>query len=278
MRIGIIGLGHVGSTIAYTLVLKKMVSELVLIDCNQGKIEAETIELMDTAQNIKHNVTILTGYQNLKSADFVIFSAGDITIFENADSDRLAELKVTAKIVEDVAPKLKNSGFSGKIISITNPCDVIALYLAELTDFSNDRVIATGTVIDTDRLINLTQRQEVMMIGEHGNSQVAVNHVSDTDELAGRATGWQIYQVKKHTAFGIASTTLRIIQNITEQINEVLNVSTYDSSEKCYYGWPSIFDGTRFVRQNLELTPQETTKFIKSLETIKQNYQSIQSL
>ncbi|MCH4177538.1 MAG: L-lactate dehydrogenase [Streptococcaceae bacterium] len=278
MRIGIIGLGHVGSTIAYTLVLQKMVDELVLIDSNQAKVDAESIELLDTAQNIKHNVTILMDYQNLASADFVIFSAGDITIFENADSDRLAELKVTAKIVEDVAPKLKKSGFSGKIISITNPCDVIALYLTKLTGFAENQVIATGTVIDTDRLINITRRQAVMMIGEHGNSQVAVNHVSKADEMAGRATGWQIYQVKKHTAFGIASTTLRILKAMTGNSNEVLNVSCYDPAKGCYYGWPSMFDGKKFIRQNLELTPEEELSFIKSIETIKQNYQSIEVL
>ncbi|MBS7577076.1 MULTISPECIES: L-lactate dehydrogenase [unclassified Enterococcus] len=278
MRIGIIGLGHVGSTIAYTLLLKKIANELVLIDNNQAKVAAETIELLDTALNIKHKINILTHYQDLESADFIIFSAGDITIFENAESDRLAELKVTAKIVEDVAPKLKESGFSGKIISITNPCDVIALYLAELTGLPKEQVIGTGTVIDTDRLINITKRRDVMMIGEHGNSQVAVNQVSNSEESAGRAAGWQIYQAKRHTAFGIASTTFRIIQAMTEKNNEVLNVSCYDSTKDCYYGWPSLFDGEKFVRQELELTAEENIKFIKSIETIKQNYQSIQSL
>ena len=198
MRIGIIGLGHVGSTVAYTLCLQGLADELVLLDKNKMKVQAEYLELSDTIHNLPNKAVLIKDDDAaLKTADIIIFCAGDITVLENA-TDRLAELRVTSKIVEDVAPKIVQSGFSGVLISVTNPCDVISLYLAELTGFDKRKVIGSGTLIDTNRLMYRSGRDDVLVIGEHGESQVALD-VPDVIEKLAAKTGWEIYGQARRT-------------------------------------------------------------------------------
>lgn len=276
MKIGIIGMGHVGATLAYTLCLQGLADELVLIDTNEMKVQAEYLELSDTVQNLNHHVKLIKNdYAALENAAIVVFCAGDIRVLETA-TDRLAELRVTSKIVEDVSPKLKASGFSGIVISITNPCDVIALYLANMTGFDKAKIIGSGTLIDTNRLKHRAERDDVLVIGEHGESQVALNVSSEVEKLA-TGTGWEIYAAKHHTAFGISSSVARIIRVLKADTRELLPVSSYDESENCFYATLTEFnlkDG--IIRRILPpLNNSETNRLAQSIQTIKRNYLEI---
>lgn len=276
MKIGIIGMGHVGATLAYTLCLQGLADELVLIDTNEMKVQAEYLELSDTVQNLNHHVKLIKNdYAALENAAIVVFCAGDIRVLETA-TDRLAELRVTSKIVEDVSPKLKASGFSGIVISITNPCDVIALYLANMTGFDKAKIIGSGTLIDTNRLKHRAERDDVLVIGEHGESQVALNVSSEVEKLA-TGTGWEIYAAKHHTAFGISSSVARIIRVLKTDTRELLPVSSYDESENCFYATLTEFnlkDGV--IRRVLpQLNNSETNRLAQSIQTIKRNYLEI---
>lgn len=276
MKIGIIGMGHVGATLAYTLCLQGLADELVLIDTNEMKVQAEYLELSDTVQNLNHHVKLIKNdYAALENAAIVVFCAGDIRVLETA-TDRLAELRVTSKIVEDVSPKLKASGFSGIVISITNPCDVIALYLANMTGFDKAKIIGSGTLIDTNRLKHRAERDDVLVIGEHGESQVALNVSSEVEKLA-TGTGWEIYAAKHHTAFGISSSVARIIRVLKKDTRELLPVSSYDESENCFYATLTEFnlkDGV--IRRILPpLNNSETNRLAQSIQTIKRNYLEI---
>ena len=264
MKIGIIGMGHVGATLAYTLCLQGLADELVLIDTNEMKVQAEYLELSDTVQNLNHHVKLIKN-------DY----AGDITVLETA-TDRLAELRVTSKIVEDVSPKLKASGFSGIVISITNPCDVIALYLANRTGFDKAKIIGSGTLIDTNRLKHRAERDDVLVIGEHGESQVALNVSSDIEKLA-TGTGWEIYAAKHHTAFGISSSVARIIHVLKADTRELLPVSSYDETENCYYATLTEFNLKDGVLRRVlpSLNNSEANRLAQSIQTIKRNYQEI---
>lgn len=276
MRIGIIGLGHVGSTLAYTLCLNELATELVLIDKNEGKVDAEALELSDVLCNITHKVKLIKNdYAALEMANIVVFCAGDITVLETA-TDRLAELRVTSEIVRDVAPRLKQSGFSGLIISVTNPCDVIALYLANLTGFDKQKVIGSGTLIDTNRLKNRAQTEDVLVIGEHGESQVALHVPESIGQLAAK-TGWEIYAVKHHTAFGIASSAAKIIAILVKGDKTAVPVATYDQVQGCYYSALTELSLTKGVVNRVipNLTSEEADRLQRSINTIKQNYQQI---
>lgn len=276
MRIGIIGLGHVGSTLAYTLCLQGLADELVLLDENKMKVQAEYLELSDTIHNLANKVVLIKDDDAaLKTADVIVFCAGDITVLENA-TDRLAELRVTSKIVEDVAPKIVQSGFSGVLISVTNPCDVIALYLAELTGVDKRKVIGSGTLIDTNRLMYRSGRDDVLVIGEHGESQVALD-VSDTIEKLAAKTGWEIYAAKQHTAFGIASSVARIIRVLEQDNGELLPISSYDESVGCYYSTLAKLSLDQGVVERVipSLSSAERKRLQASIQTIKGNYDRI---
>lgn len=276
MRIGIIGLGHVGSTVAYTLCLQGLADELVLLDKNKMKVQAEYLELSDTIHNLPNEVVLIKDDDAaLKTADVIVFCAGDITVLENA-TDRLAELRVTSKIVEDVAPKIVQSGFSGVLISVTNPCDVIALYLAELTGFDKRKIIGSGTLIDTNRLMYRSGRDDVLVIGEHGESQVALD-VPDVIEKLAAKTGWEIYAAKQHTAFGIASSVARIISVLEQDTGELLPISSYDESVGCYYSTLAKLSLDQGVVERVipSLSSNERKRLQASIQTIKGNYDRI---
>ena len=276
MRIGIIGLGHVGSTVAYTLCLQGLADELVLLDKNKMKVQAEYLELSDTIHNLPNKAVLIKDDDAaLKTADIIIFCAGDITVLENA-TDRLAELRVTSKIVEDVAPKIVQSGFSGVLISVTNPCDVIALYLAELTGVDKRKVIGSGTLIDTNRLMYRSGRDDVLVIGEHGESQVALD-VPDVIEKLAAKTGWEIYAAKQHTAFGIASSVARIISVLEQDTGELLPISSYDESVGCYYSTLAKLSLEQGVVERVipSLSSAERKRLQVSIQTIKGNYDRI---
>ena len=276
MRIGIIGLGHVGSTLAYTLCLQGLADELVLLDKNKMKVQAEYLELSDTIHNLPNKAVLIKDDDAaLKTADIIIFCAGDITVLENA-TDRLAELRVTSKIVEDVAPKIVQSGFSGVLISVTNPCDVIALYLAELTGVDKRKVIGSGTLIDTNRLMYRSGRDDVLVIGEHGESQVALD-VPDVIEKIAAKTGWEIYAAKQHTAFGIASSVARIIRVLEQDNGELLPISSYDESVGCYYSTLAKLSLDQGVVERVipSLSSAERKRLQVSIQTIKGNYDRI---
>lgn len=276
MRIGIIGLGHVGSTVAYTLCLQGLADELVLLDRNKMKVQAEYLELSDTIHNLPNEVVLIKDDDAaLKTADVIVFCAGDITVLENA-TDRLAELRVTSKIVEDVAPKIVQSGFSGVLISVTNPCDVIALYLAELTGFDKRKIIGSGTLIDTNRLMYRSGRDDVLVIGEHGESQVALD-VPDVIEKLAAKTGWEIYAAKQHTAFGIASSVARIISVLEQDTGELLPISSYDESVGCYYSTLAKLSLDQGVVERVipSLSSNERKRLQASIQTIKGNYDRI---
>lgn len=114
------------------------------------------------------------GYEALADADIVVLSACS-TIFEQ---DRLLELNATVTVIAEIAPQLTASGFLGIVVSISNPCDVIAQYFARITGLN---VVGTGTALDSARL---RRRLAAMLgvsphsvcayeLGEHGDSQIA---------------------------------------------------------------------------------------------------------
>jgi len=293
MKIGIIGLGHVGSTVAYTLLLENLADELVLIDTNLDKLNAEVLEMQDVSQNLGANVRILPepvingtsddpskklfikpDYAMLADADFVIFSAADLSSMKMRD--RLGELPITSRIVEEVAPKLKASGFSGILLSISNPCDVIAQYLWQQTGFPVNKVIGTGALLDTNRLKNRTKRQDVLILGEHGESQVAVGNVSDELANEARLSGWNIFKVNNYTRFGIAACVARILRTIIDETGEELPVSTYDKTADSYYSALTKLDRNGVIFRRLpDLTEKEQAGLDQSIARIKDFYAKI---
>lgn len=107
-KVGIIGMGHVGSTVAHGLIAQGAFDDYVLIDINEKKVTADAVDFTDAAANLNQHANIVVNdYQALADADVVISALGNIALQDNPDADRFAELPFTAKQVPLVAKKLK---------------------------------------------------------------------------------------------------------------------------------------------------------------------------
>ena len=119
-KIGIIGLGHVGATLAHSMILKHTCDHLVLIDTNEKKVKADALDFCDTVANTGYPVHItVNDYAALEDADVVVSTLGNIELQANNTDDRFAELPFTSKQVVQVARDLKASGFSGVLLVVT---------------------------------------------------------------------------------------------------------------------------------------------------------------
>lgn len=293
-KAAIIGVGHVGSTLAYTLITRNIIDELVLFDKKEGQLLSEYNDLFDgQVDRYNHVKLIEPNLAELTDTDVLIFSAGDITIFEG-NSDRFAELYLTKEIVEEWAPKIKESGFKGILVNITNPCDVVTQRLQELTGLPKDRVFGTGTTLDSARMKHAVSKKfnvhpssvEGYVLGEHGESQfvawssvriggVPVTEMLSASELeelekVARAGGWITMRGKGYTSFGIANQAALVVEAVLNNNFKVLPVSSYSEKDQCYVGHPAQVASSGIIKDyHFDLSELEKQKWAKSIDTIK---------
>lgn len=294
-KISLIGLGNVGATVAHTLVERHLCDTLALFDKKEGLAAAEVNDLNDSMVRRNGHVNLSAGnYQDLDDSDIIIFAPGDISILQK-NSDRLEEFKYTKTCVEEWAPIIKDSNFDGIIVSITNPCDVIAEYMQKLTDLPRERVIGTGTILDTARMKNAVAKVvdlnpdsiDGYVIGEHGNSQfVAWSNVSIANEpilemldesaieeieQATRMKAFETIKAKGYTSYGIANSTSIIVEAIRNDSKEILAVSSYSEKDGCYIGHPAVVGKDGIIRDFfLELNSDEQEKWDRSVGIIRE--------
>lgn len=293
-KISIIGLGNVGATLAHTIVERSLCDTLFLFDKKEGLAEAEVSDLSDGFVRRNGHINIVAGsLKNLDESDIIVFAPGDITILQK-NNDRLLEFKYTKTCAEEWGKKIKDSKFKGIIVSITNPCDVIADYLQKLSGVPRERVIGTGTILDTARMKNAVARKlnidpnsvDGYVIAEHGNSQfVAWSQVSIATkpiyEILDKETckkieeetkirAFETIKAKGYTSYGIANSTSIVIESIFQDSKTILPVSSYLEKEGCYIGHPALVGRDGILGDyELELNEEETEKWNKSVKTIK---------
>lgn len=301
-KIAIIGLGHVGAAIAHALITTGGADELVFIDTNSAKVEAEALDFQDAAANLKYDVQIVVNdWQALNDADVVISTLGKISLQKEgqATGDRFVELQFTKQQIRGVADKILASGFHGVLVVVTNPVDVITALYQKFTGFSANRVIGTGTLLDTARMqravgvaLEVNPRSVTgYNLGEHGNSQfTAWSTVRvhgkliesapkvDTDALENEARvgGYTVYAGKEFTSYGIASATIRLVEAILTDSHEVLPVSTYQQQSDVYLSYPVVIGRAGVLNKApLDLTDSEEQKLAESAAYIKERLDAV---
>lgn len=300
-KFGIIGVGHVGVTVAYTLVTKGIADELVLIDKKEDKAISEQLDLQDAQARLDTSTIIkIQDYSELKDADILFLTAGKVDAAKETGS-RWAEFEYTNAIVKEVAPKIKASGFNGVVIDTTNPCDAITQYLQKSTGLTTTQVMGTGTFLDTARMQRVVAEQfgansknvTGYTLGEHGDSQfvawsgVRVNNhplvefakqqgkdlnYDDLEEEI-RKGGWAVYKGKGYTSFGIATCAVKLAQAVLSDAQFECPVSCYNEEFDTYIGQPAVIGkhGVEFVNE-IKLTDEEKAKLKNSAETIKEKF------
>lgn len=294
-KISLIGLGNVGATVAYTLIERQLCDTLALFDKKEGLAQAEVNDLSDGMVKRDGHVNLIAGKStDLDDSDIIIFAPGDISILQKY-SDRLEEFKYTKTCVEEWAPIIKKSKFDGLIVSITNPCDVIAEYMQKLTEIPRERVIGTGTILDTARMKNAVAKFvdldpnsiDGYVIGEHGNSQfVAWSNVYIANEpitnlldqktiedieASTRMKAFETIKAKGYTSYGIANSTAIVVETIFKDAKTILAVSSYSPVDGCYIGHPAVVGRNGVIRDfSLKLDEKEQAKWEHSVKTIKE--------
>ena len=295
-KIGIIGDGHVGSTVAQQLILTGLVDDLVMIDVNEAKVRADQLDFQDAMANLKHHTTInINDYSALKDADIVISAFGNIEL--EAGGERFAELNYNRERIGAIAEAIKKSGFNGILLAITNPVDAITNMYQELTGLPRKHVIGTGTLLDTARMkravgerMNVDPRSvEGFNLGEHGNSQFTawstvkvlekpVTEVAEAkhlkledlnDEI--KFGGQTVYKGKQYTNYGISAAVTRLVETIQSDAHTEMPVSNYQEKYGTYLSYPAIVGRDGIIQTvELTLTDEEEKKLQASAATIKE--------
>ncbi len=304
-KIAIIGLGAVGKNVAYALLLKGLADELLLVDTDTAKVEAECQDLRDAMSYCPYAATVNTAaYEDLGDCDIIIVSVGNMKLLLET-MDRLDELNFNIAQVNDFIPKVMAGGFKGIIINISNPCDIITSQVAKLSGLPLGHVFGTGTGLDTSRLISLLAKQTgiahrsitACMMGEHGAAIMVpwsivsfcgkpLAELAKADERfrfdhyafrkKAEENAYLVLRGKHCTEYGIATTASRVVELVLHDEHAIMPASMLQQGE---YGVSGVFAGVPCMigRNGVEeiirydLPEDELKEFRKCCESIRNN-------
>jgi len=238
-KITVIGAGAIGSTILYTLMLKELASEIILINRNKAKGYAKASDISHCT-GLCGNSHILSGdYEDSKNSDIVIITAG---VLPDEHGSRMDVLSSNIKIYKDIIPEVVKYSPNCVLLILTNPVDVMAYAAYKISGFPASKVIGTGTLLDTTRLRSFLGEQlkinvkdiNTMVIGEHGESQfpiwsnteMCINEELKKDlEHKTKRAGWNIRLANEHSCYAISLSAVKIVEAILEKNNDPIPVS-----------------------------------------------------
>lgn len=308
-KIAIVGTGLVGSSTAFSLMTQGVCDEILMIDINKERALGEVMDLNHCIEYLNRNTKVTTGnYEDCGDVDIVVITAGAPP---KPGQTRLDTLELSARIAESIVNPIMDSGFKGHFIVISNPVDVIAYHVYNISGLPKSHIIGTGTSVDSARLknfigelLNVDPRSvQGYSMGEHGDSQmVPWSHVTvggksfyeilrdnkdrvgnvDLDKLVLETAkaGWEVYNRKGTTYYGIATAAVGIIKAIINDENKIMPVSTFLEGEygerDVFCGVPAVLnaDGVKEVVE-IHMTNTELDKFKKSVMLIREYIKKI---
>ena len=307
-KIVLIGTGMVGMRYAYALLNQNLCDELVLIDINKKRAEGEAMDLNHGVAFSGGNMEIYAGeYTDCCNADLVVLTAG---LPQKEGQNRLDLLKENRKIFETILQSVLENGFHGIFLVATNPVDIMTRIVYEISDFPPEKVIGTGTALDTARLRYLLgekfmidpRNMHAYVMGEHGDSEFvpwsqAMMTTKPIFDLCGETEGchfqelleleeevrmaaYKIIEAKKATYYGIGMAMARITKAIFGNEYSVLTVSAHLQGEYgengIYIGIPCVVNRMGIQRiVELPLGSEEKQRLHSSCETLENTYREI---
>ena len=305
-KIVLIGTGMVGMSYAYALLNQNLCDELVLI--NKKRAEGEAMDLNHGVAFSGGNMEIYAGeYTDCCNADLVVLTAG---LPQKEGQNRLDLLKENRKIFETILQSVLENGFHGIFLVATNPVDIMTRIVYEISDFPPEKVIGTGTALDTARLRYLLgekfmidpRNMHAYVMGEHGDSEFvpwsqAMMTTKPIFDLCGETEGchfqelleleeevrmaaYKIIEAKKATYYGIGMAMARITKAIFGNEYSVLTVSAHLQGEYgengIYIGIPCVVNRMGIQRiVELPLGSEEKQRLHSSCETLENTYREI---
>src|SRR5512139_2561336 len=253
MKVGIVGCGFVGSTAAYTLVLKGLVNELVLIDLNAKAAQAHAEDILHATPFARAVRVVAGDYALLERADVVILCCG---VGQRPGETRLQLLERNAAIFSGVVGQVLRYAEAPILLVASNPVDIMTHVTLKLSGLPPERVIGSGTILDTARFRAFLGEHlgvspssiHAYVLGEHGDSEVLAwsgvkvggipladfaqqigQHLTEEviDRISDgvRRAAYRIIEGKGATYFGIGAGLAHIIQAIRDNGRRILTVS-----------------------------------------------------
>lgn len=304
MKIGIVGAGSVGSATAFALVMEGVSGEIILIDYNKEKAIAEAADISH-ATTFSNSCNVIGGdYKDLGGAEIVIITAG---ANQKPGETRTQLLQTNVKIFESIVPNIVKYAPDCVLIVASNPVDVMAHVTLKMSGFPKNRVISSGTILDTSRFkdllgehLNIASKSlHANVIGEHGDSEVLVWSTAEAantnvEKLAidldrpitkqvkadidddVRNAAYKIINGKGSTFFGIAGGLARLCRAIDNDERSVFTVSSLHEEawgvKNVYASLPSIVSKNGIEKViKPQLNAEEENLLRESIKIIKEN-------
>lgn len=299
-KVAVVGVGCVGSAVAYTLMLNGIVSKLALIDSNKAKAEGEALELCH-CMPFTHSIEVTAGdsMSLVKDASIIVIAAGSA---QKPNQPRTELLEKNVRIFKEIVPHIVTHNPDAILLVVSNPLDILTYVTLKLSGLPPCRVFGTGTVLDTARLRYLTAQhfkvspKDVVayILGEHGDSEFVwwssaniagvplaqfPGYSKDLLYNLHQKTKNAVYEIiekKGATFYAIAIVVTKIIRALLHNQARVFSVSSlvenvYDFSDICLSVPTIIRDGGICEKLPLVLTSEEQDLFRQSATKIKEN-------
>ena len=301
-KAAIIGCGFVGSASAFSLMQSGLFSELVLIDANREKAEGEALDIAHGIPFARQMKIYAGDYDDIMDSAVIIVTAG---ANQKPEETRLDLVHKNVNIFKSIIPEVAKRDYQGILLIVANPVDILTYTALKLSGMPENRVIGSGTVLDTARLkyrlgehLSVDSRSvHAFIVGEHGDSEIAVfssanvsgiplnrfcemrghfEHEAATRRIAEEVknSAYEIIAKKHATYYGIAMSVKRICEAIVRDEKSILPVSSMMHGE---YGisdvalsMPAIVgkDGVE-TRVPISISEEEEAKLMESADTLK---------
>lgn len=234
VKVTIVGPGNVGMVLAYTLMLRGAAREIVLVGANRVKAEGEAMDLMHAQAFLQVPVSVRAGdLEDCAGSEVVAVCASVPTPSGITDRNVLAQ--GNAALMRGMLPRIAELAPETKLVMITNPVDVLTWQALDLTGFPKERVMGTGTLVDSIRFREMLSAMigihpddlRAYILGEHGEhqfpamsvAQAGGERIDDTPErraLCEKAAGAgiEVFRKKRNTCYAIGQAAAYIIESI----------------------------------------------------------------
>lgn len=301
-KISIIGAGFVGSTSAYAIMIAGLASEIVIVDVNHQKAEAEAMDLSHGAAFVKPVLVTAGKIEDTKDSDIIVITAG---IGPKPNETRLDIIAKNYQIFKDMIPSLVALSPESILLVVSNPVDVLTYITYKLSGFPAHRVIGSGTVLDTSRLRYVLSNRMIIdarnvhsyVIGEHGDSEIVTwsitdiggssieeysrnlgfefnDDIKDSIQSEVRNAAYEIINRKGYTNYAVGLSIRRIVEAIVRNEQSILTVSCLLEGqygiEDVYLALPCIVNqkGISRILTN-PLSEKEVNELKSSAEILK---------
>ena len=310
-KITVIGAGKVGATIAYTLSLGDVASEIVLIDINKEKVEGEVMDIVQ-GTSFREPISVIAGdYEDAAGSNIVIITSG---IGRKPGQTRIDLAQTNVNILKEITPQIVKAAPNALYVIVSNPVDVMTYVFTKISGLPENQIIGSGTILDTARLrydlshhFKIAQKNiHAYVHGEHGDSSfipwsladVSGCHLSEFEDLMIKKgvvservnpdetlkyvqkSGGEIIAKKGATFYAVSASVNKILNALVAAYDSVATVSTMMHGE---YGIEDVCISTMTVigpdgckgKVPVALTYDEQLKLRASADALKEVIKSL---